>query len=86
MIIAGLQVIIAICNYSFDATPASDANATNQSSLPSKEASSELPPADASSNQTSVLLTRRGSTDGADDVEMAPGSGDNYGSPSKIGR
>ena len=86
MIIAGLQVIIAICNYSFDATPASDANATNQSSLPSKESSSELLPADASSNQTSVLLTRRGSTDGADDVEMAPGSGDNYGSPSKIGR
>ena len=88
MIIAGLQVIIAICNYSFDATPASDGRADNQSSiLTTKEPSSELRPAEASSNQASTLLTRRGSNQD-DDLEMAPGSGGSHesGSPSKSAR
>jgi UDP-sugar transporter A1/2/3 len=86
MMIAGLQVIIAICNYSFDASPASDASSSAQTTNSSKSAPlSETHPSEPSSNQ-SLSLLRRNTYE--NDMEMVPSTGDSNedSSPSKTNR
>jgi hypothetical protein len=91
MVIAGLQVIIAICNYSFDATTAATTTTPQLQTVESATNTSSAPRSKAQSSTTNIHSTREGVVIAAApksdemekllrrpsyDVELAPRSND----------